>query len=256
MHPNSTLVPSPSNPVSGTRPATFALNIILAWLVILLIPVALSLTAVRIVLNHWYPEFEYRTPGFPADPFGFTFEERMKYAHIAIEYLRNDADIRYLEDLRFPDAQQAPWQSCQYMDDCTRFYNDRELQHMLDVKNVILATRNVWLFALVALMILAGVAWRGGWFEAYKNALSLGGWLTLAIIAAILLGVLVFFDWLFVGFHRIFFTGESWLFLTSDSLIRLFPERFWSDTFLMVGGLTALMAIVLGLAFRRKSGKN
>src|SRR5512145_3057636 len=106
MHPNSTSVPSPSHPVSGTRPATFALNIILAWLVILLIPVALSLTAVRIVLNHWYPEFE----------------DRMKYAHIAIEYLRNDADIRYLEDLRFPDAQQAPWQSCQYMDDCTRFY--------------------------------------------------------------------------------------------------------------------------------------
>jgi integral membrane protein (TIGR01906 family) len=227
----------------STPPPAFTLNILLAWLVILLMPVALSLTAVRIVLNHWYPEFEYRTPGFPADPYGFTFEDRLKYAHIAIEYLRNDADISFLGDLRFPDGQQAPWESCQYMDDCNRFYNDRELQHMLDVKNVVLAARNVWLVALVALIILAGVSWRGGWFDAFKHALSLGGRLTLAVIAAVLVGVFFLFDWLFVVFHRIFFTGDTWLFLNSDSLIRLFPERFWSDTFIMVGVLTVVMAL-------------
>jgi integral membrane protein (TIGR01906 family) len=242
--------PSPTTPAP-----TFTVNILLAWLVILLMPVALSLTAVRIVLNHWYPEFEYRTPGFPADPYGFTFEERLRYAHIAVEYLINDADISFLGDLRFPAGQQAPWESCQYMDDCTRFYNDRELQHMLDVKNVVIGARNVWLAALLGLMILGGLAWRMGWLEAYGRALSLGGWLTLVIIAAIILGVVVFFDWLFVTFHRIFFTGDTWLFLMSDSLIRLFPERFWQDTFLMVGGLTAVMALVFGLVFRKRWGK-
>jgi integral membrane protein (TIGR01906 family) len=237
-----------------TQPSNLKLSTFLSILVILLMPVALSLTAVRIVLNHWYPEFEYRTPGFPADPFGFTFDERMKYAHVAIEYLRNDADISFLGNLRLPEGQEVPWQSCQYMDDCNRFYNERELQHMLDVKNVVLGARNVWLVALLGLVILGVLAWRGNWLAAYQRALSLGGRLTLVVIAAILVGVLFLFDWLFVVFHRIFFTGDTWLFLTSDSLIRLFPERFWSDTFIMVGGLTAVMALIFAFVFRAKKG--
>ena len=68
---------------------------------------------------------------------------------------------------------------------------------------------------------------------------------TLGLMAAIMAGLIVSFSFLFVGFHRIFFEGETWLFLYSDSLIRLFPERFWRDAFLWIAGLTALMALAL-----------
>ena len=78
----------------------------------------------------------------------------------------------------------------------------------------------------------------------------------MALIAAIIFAVLVVFDWLFVVFHRIFFSGDTWLFLYSDTLIRLFPERFWSDTFLMVGGLTALMALGIGFITRFEKRKD
>jgi len=237
-----------------TSTTKFHLSNLLSVLVVILVPIILPLTAIRIVINHWFPEVEYRMPGFPSDPYGFTFNERMEYAHYAIEYLRNDADISYLGDLKFPDGEKAPWQSCQFMEDCTKFYNDRELQHMLDVKNVAMAARNIWLILLVVLVVLGILAWRGGWGGSFRDALSLGGWLTLGLMGVLAVAVLLLFDWLFVIFHRIFFQGNTWIFYNSDSLIRLFPERFWSDAFLWVGGLTALMALALGLLFRNKKG--
>jgi integral membrane protein (TIGR01906 family) len=65
------------------------------------------------------------------------------------------------------------------------------------------------------------------------------------------LTLVVAFSLLFVGFHRIFFEGDSWLFLHSDTLIRLFPERFWRDTFIFVIGLTSLFAALIGWVARR-----
>jgi len=38
--------------------------------------------------------------GIPADRYGFTLEERLKYSKVAIQYLVNDADISYLGELR------------------------------------------------------------------------------------------------------------------------------------------------------------
>ena len=52
----------------------------------------------------------------------------------------------------------------------------------------------------------------------------------------------------FAGFHSLFFEGDSWLFLFSDTLIRLFPIRFWQDAFLFA----ALIALGGGLALGLK----
>jgi hypothetical protein len=73
---------------------------------------------VRLLINPWYPAFEYRTPGFPDDPYGFTLQERLKFAKNAVDYLVNSEDISYLGDLHFPDGQQAPELSA-IMGDCT-----------------------------------------------------------------------------------------------------------------------------------------
>jgi integral membrane protein (TIGR01906 family) len=75
----------------------------------------------------------------------------------------------------------------------------------------------------------------------------------------ILLGLLLFlvllsFRFIFVAFHNIFFASGTWTFNYSDTLIRLFPERFWFDVFIAVGGVTLLGGLALGLLFGRKSG--
>jgi integral membrane protein (TIGR01906 family) len=225
---------------------------VIAWIVTLAVPVALVMGAVRILLTPAYLVFEYNTPGFPPDPYGFSKEDRLLWAGYALEYLINDAGIDFLGDLRFPDGQVVPAQSCKYMDDCTKLYNDRELKHMLDVKNVVQAALIVWYASLVILIALGLWAWfRGSWAQ-FRKGLSRGGWLTVVLIAAILGFVLVAFGVIFVAFHKVFFESGTWTFLFSDTLIRLFPERFWRDTFLMVGIIAGGVGALLGYLFREQ----
>jgi integral membrane protein (TIGR01906 family) len=225
---------------------------VLSWIVTIIVPVVLTLLAVRIVMSPWYVEFEYRTPFFPEDQYGFTREERLKYSKIAIAYLLNDADISFLGDLRFPEGQQAPDFSCQFMDDCTKFYNERELGHMLDVKIVVQEALKVLYAGVVILALLGAWAWFGKWWGIYLNGLRHGGWLTVILLGAIILFVLVAFGVIFVFFHEIFFASGTWTFYYSDSLIRMFPERFWRDTFLMVGGIAGGLGVALGLGLKKK----
>lgn len=222
----------------------------LSWITALILPVVLILSVVRLVLNPWYPVFEYHTPGFPADPYGFSLQDRLNYSKLAVDYLINDADISFLGDLRFPAGQQAPQASCQYMTDCTHLFNDRELEHMLDVKNVVRGAMHILEISVLVLVGLFLWAWWGKWLPNYMKGLQRGGILTLVFIGLIILFVLVAFNVIFVIFHEIFFKAGTWMFLYSDTLIRLFPERFWQDTFLIVGGLSAVLGLLFYFGFR------
>ncbi len=233
------------------KSSTLSLHSILSWLVALLVPVALVLAAVRLVLAPWFLEFEYRTPGFPDDPYGFTREERLHYSRIALDYLLNDADISFLGDQRFPEGQQVPERSCQYMDDCTYMYNQRELKHMHDVKVVVQAALRVWYVSLIGIFLLGVWGRVGGWSSAFLQGVRRGGWLTAILIGVIIVFVLLAFGVAFVAFHQVFFDPGTWMFLFSDTLIRLFPERFWRDTFLVVGSIAAGMGLLLGYLLRQ-----
>jgi integral membrane protein (TIGR01906 family) len=234
---------TPSSPLSRQ---------IFTWLVTLLIPIALVMAAVRLLINPVYLVIEYNTPGFPSDPYGFTQSDRLHWSRIAVEYLLNDADISFLADLRFPQGQQAPPATCQSMDDCTRLYNDRELKHMLDVKRVVQAALNVWYASLVFLLVLWFWAARKRWGEEYRIGLHRGGQLTVVLLVGILLFVLLAFGTIFVAFHNVFFESGTWQFLFSDTLIRLFPERFWRDTFIAVGVLAGSAGLALSYFTRKK----
>lgn len=162
---------------------------------------------------------------------------------ISLNYLVNDQGISYLGDLKFADN--------------TPFYNERELSHMSDVKNLIQTSLKVWYVALVALLLLWFWSWRKKWSGTFWRGVARGGLLTIGVIVAVLIGVATNFDALFRGFHAIFFTGNTWLFYTNDSLIRLFPEKLWSDAFLFMGIFSITGAVVLGfLGLRLSLRKN
>jgi integral membrane protein (TIGR01906 family) len=213
----------------------------LGWLVTLLAPVVLVLTAVRLLMMPAFLTFEYNTPNFPADFYGFTKEDRLYWSNITLEYLLNNAGIEFLGDLRFGDGSPV--------------YNQRELEHMVDVKNAMGTALMVWRITLGALVLLAIWAWLGGWIEAYRRGLGRGGWLTAFIVAFILLFVLVSFGVLFVAFHNVFFKPGTWTFEFSDTLIRLFPERFWRDIFIYIGVLAGGAGLLIGLLLRKRSQK-
>ncbi len=203
-------------------------TILLRAYLTIIFPILLVLIAVRLVMTPAFLYFEYTRPGFPEDFYGLTREERLSYAPYAIEYLMNGADISFLDDLEFPNGDEL--------------FNSRELRHMRDVKVV---TQYTFLFATIAgilALVAAYILWKR---RKLRQALFSGSLLTLGIIAAIIIVAVFNWEFFFVGFHSIFFESDTWYFAYSDTLIRLFPEQFWFDSALLVGGLSTFVALIV-----------
>ncbi len=218
---------------------------LLSWLVTLLIPFALIGLGLRVLLTPLFLQVEYNMPYFPPDDYGFTKADRLKWAPYALNYLTNNQGISYLADLKFEDGKPL--------------YNERELSHMNDVKRVTQGALRVW-YGTLALLLLLGVwAWFGKWWQVYRLGLMRGGWLMVAlavtigliVVVGIALNPDVFWNF-FAGFHHLFFTGNSWLFEYSDTLIRLFPIRFWEDAFLWAAAVALAGGVGLALGLKPK----
>jgi hypothetical protein len=121
-------------------------------------------------------------------------------------------------------------------------------------KSALQITLMVWRITLGALVLLAIWAWLGGWIDAYRGGLGRGGWLTAIAIAFIILFVLVSFGVFFVAFHNVFFEPGTWMFEFTDTLIRLFPERFWRDIFIYVGILAGGAGLMIGFLLAKVIG--
>jgi integral membrane protein (TIGR01906 family) len=213
------------------------LSTFFSFIVTLLTPIALLGLGLRLLLSPTFLQIEYNMPYFPADEYGFTKQDRLHWAPYAMNFLVNSEDISYLGDLKFEDG--------------SPLYNERELSHMEDVKLLTQNALGFWDITLVTLLLLGLWAWRTNWMPAYTRGFWRGGWLmvglAITIGAIIVVGVTInpdVFMEFFTLFHKLFFTGDSWLFYYSDTLIRLFPIRFWQDTFL----LTAFISLGGGLS--------
>jgi integral membrane protein (TIGR01906 family) len=195
------------------------------------------MTSIRLLMSPLFLTIEYNLPGFPPDAFGFTKDDRLHWANLSLKYLLNDADISFLGDLRFENGAQV--------------FNERELRHMLDVKILVQQMIRAWGFLGIFILVTGVWAWRAKWLGEYWLTLSRAGWAILIFIGLILAGVIIGFSSLFTGFHLIFFEGDTWLFYYSDTLIRLFPLRFWQDAFTLMGILSAIGGIALILIGKR-----
>jgi integral membrane protein (TIGR01906 family) len=200
-----------------------------AYLVVVF-PVLLVLIAARLVMTPVFVQFEYYRADFPPDPYGFTREDRLAYAPSALDYLLNGAGIEYLADLKFSNGESL--------------YQADELRHMRDVKSLTQIAFGAAIAGGVAALVCLAYLRRRARGELHRT-LFFGSALTLGVIAAIVVLALVDWEFFFVGFHRLFFAGGTWYFPTSDTLIRLFPEQFWFDAALTIGGMTVVTALVV-----------
>jgi len=208
----------------------------LRWLIVLALPAVLIVGAVRALTWPWFPAWEYSRAGFPPDTYGMPAEERLWLARECVTFLNLPADLERLGRLQLEDGSAA--------------FNSRELEHMADVKRVYDQLTSGALLALV-MMIAAGWSLRQrGAGAAAWGALSDGGLLTLLALLGVGGLMLTSWDTFFVGLHGLFFTEGTWRFFYSDTLIRLFPVRFWQDAGLWVAGTVAVTAFILALAGR------
>lgn len=213
-----------------TQPQFRLLTFIAARFITLATPLLLVMISIRLIMTPLFLQIEYTRPGFPEDFYGFTTEDRLQYAPFAIDYLMNGDGIDFLSNLDFPDG--------------SAMYNARELRHMHDVKIVTQFAYAAAVIIGLIVIVAAYTLWRMN-RSALRNAIFQGSVFTLAIIAAIVLIAILNWDTFFTGFHQIFFASGTWRFEYSDTLIRLFPEQFWFDAALVIGGITVLGALVL-----------
>lgn len=207
----------------------------LVTLVALAVPPILVVNALRVLANDSFVRFEYGRDGFPADRYGLTEDERERLALLGLRSIRPGTEgVVLLERATLPDGSPA--------------FDARELSHMEDVRSVFGAALRAQLVALVVIAALAlGLAWTG-LRSAVPRGLELGALATLAVAALGVPFILLGFDRFFTRFHEMFFEGDSWRFSDTDTLIRLYPERFWQDVSQLAAAITVAQAVVLALA--------
>ena len=195
------------------------------------------LGGIRLCLTHFFINLEYRTLDFPTDTSGFSDQERQTYAYVSVDYLLGKILEEEYQHLSFSNGEPL--------------FNQRELSHMRDVRDLTLIALNIWYVCL--LILIAGIllALKLEWQREVWHAGRSASLVILFMIVAILLGVAVSFDELFTAFHSIFFEGDTWLFYPSDALIRLFPTPFWVNVFIAVGIFSLTCSFLLYFFCRR-----
>ena len=177
-----------------------------------------------------YVRYEYGKPSFPpADIYGP--RERQALAEATVHYLRSGEGVDYLRNL------QSQGQGV---------YNEREIQHLVDVKAVMNAAFAVQAVCAVLVLGALCLAWRRHWWHAALRAIYQSCLALFLALAAI--GVLAYtsFDVFFTAFHRVFFSGDSWLFFYTDTLIQLYPVPFWMDATWILALLSLAECVVVG----------
>lgn len=201
---------------------------LLQLFVISLVPLLLILGAARLLTTDGFLTFEYGKPSFPPDLYGFTPEQRFILASTNIHYVR--AHLSEDELVK------------QHLNG-TPVFNEREVAHMADVRNVFQIILRIWQGSFILLLLLGVVFVKSGERSAFASAIKQGGFVSSGIILAV--GLLAIFAWdtWFELFHRFLFVPGSWLFSYTDTLIRLFPVQFWFDATVTL----AIVSLVSGL---------
>lgn len=198
--------------------------------VALLVPPLLVTTSLRVVTNDWIVRFEYASGTVAEDRYGLTRSERTELALVGLDTIRpGTRGVALLREARLPDGAPA--------------FNEREVAHMQDVRDLVGSLLAFQLWGTVALATLAvalGLSRRTR--AIVPRGLRWGVASSVGVAAVVGLVMLAAWDWFFVRFHGVFFPPDTWRFPTGDTLIRLYPDTFWMGVGAWIAGLTVALA--------------
>jgi hypothetical protein len=206
----------------GIRRRTVAVAVLAAFLPLILIG-----NAVHVIAHPWFVHLELDRTG--PDPYGMADSDRSRLAdgalHSIVPFGGGDHVLRAA---RLPDGGTA--------------FDPKERRHLRAVRGYVLGLYTIHAVGLVALALLLLVPRTR---RLARDGVAAGAAWTLAIAAFVGVYVAVAPVSFLGGFHRVFFSGNSWRFADTETLRRLFPDAFWSDTALVLGALVAAQAAVL-----------
>ncbi len=199
--------------------------------------------AFRVLSNDWFVRYELGRDDFPVDRYGLVDADRLALAIVGLRSIEPGGEgIALLERATLPDGSSA--------------FDSRELRHMRDVRELLGIAFRAQL-VVVAMLAALGFALRRSvrWRAVVPRGLLVGALATFAIALLAVPSILLGFDGFFLRFHEVFFSGDSWRFSNTDTLLRIYPETFWQDTAqfaaAMVVAQAAVVAVVATLWLRR-----
>jgi Protein of unknown function (DUF1461) len=196
-------------------------------LIAALIPVLLIGNAVNVLAHGWFPRVEIGR--LAPEPYRLTQAQRIALARTALDSIVPlGGGERELRDARLPSGRPA--------------FGDRELRHLRDVRRYVLG---LYLIHAIGTLVLVALALLRRTRRVVRDGLAAGALFTLGIAAFVAVYVAASPVSFLGGFHRFFFSGDSWRFAETDTLRRLFPDSFWSDTAVALGALVAVQAVAL-----------
>jgi integral membrane protein (TIGR01906 family) len=196
----------------------------------MLVPLTIVPGTVRLLATDQYLAFEYGKSDFPQDLFGFDQSQRFSHASDNLRYIVENRPSIFLADQKHGNAP---------------LYDTREVSHMQDVQNVFQAVWGVWKGALILFVICIALILVENNRKALASALRIGGLVTTGLFILIGISAAIAWQGWFVLFHRFFFVEGSWLFSYTDTLIRLFPQKFWFDSAITVSSLSLLGGVLV-----------
>lgn len=220
-------------------------------------PLFIGFGWITLVICPAYPRYEYARPDFPLDLEGMppatavslglaplTQAERLELALTAVDYLESwqpaETAIVMLA------AQQLPYTGAP-------LYNQRALNHLVDVKRITDVIR--WLALATAVPVIGGLLFllrQPRTRQVGYLALGQGGVFTVILLSGIAGLILFGWNFFFYQFHGLLFPPGTWTFAVTDSLMRLYPERFFFDVGMVISvgaWLWGMMAAVAGYLF-------
>ena len=217
------------------RIATIALSIA----VTLAVPAILVVNGIRLVTNDRYVEAVYDHGGVPDDRYGLPANERERLALVGLRSIQPSTaeGVDLLREARLPNGEPA--------------FNAREVTHMEDVRT---AVARAYRFQVIATLAIGVLALLLGLLTSMRSlvpvALARGAVLTGALAVVVGIVSATSYSSFEEPFHWLFFEGETWRFEETDTLRRLYPDRFWLDTAVVIGVLAVLQAAVVFLVAR------
>lgn len=213
-------------------------HIILQALFIICVPVFLITTNVRLVLNS----------GMLYD-YGFNKYKIEKYT--GIEYEQLQIAGQQIRDYFNNDEDKIKISISVHGSMVSNLFNEKEILHMYDVKQLVKMVYSVQLYAAISIIIaclLLFVDSSRKWKQTMPRYFMKGGWLTFSVVLFVALLAVVGFDRLFLYFHLVSFSNDLWILdPRHDYLIAMFPQGFFFDSTVTIAILTLLEGAFLGL---------
>ncbi len=200
-----------------------------------LFPIVAIGLSVRLAFNNWIIDYVYAERDFPKDRYGLPESYRKNLAKLGLRAVLSDEGFEEFKRARLPDGRKA--------------FNKREIKHMRDVKE--------FLKRFFPTVYIISVVWLIGLLLSKPgDYLTLSGVFGLLIL--VFLGVLVFSNYgrAFEIFHSLIFDPFSWRFRYTDTLLRIYPMKFWYETTKLVAIMSfclSLLVMLLGLIIKKRN---